>query len=84
MEGGGIKMRKITPNTVRLNTVRKMATCPFCGMIPTAEPWHGGGPRKIFIHCEDDNCFVNPGVTGETPKQALSKWNCRAYTSKEQ
>ena len=50
--------------------------CPFCGSVPTMEPWHGGPPRKRIIHC--DRCAVSPGVTGATPRQAADRWNIRA------
>jgi len=52
--------------------------CPFCGAMPTMEPWHGGGPRKRLISCVNENCPVEPSVSGETPAKAIAKWNHRA------
>lgn len=52
--------------------------CPFCGAIPTMEPWHGGGPKKRLISCINENCPVEPSVTAETPAKAIAKWNHRA------
>jgi len=51
--------------------------CPWCGKIPTMEHWHGGGPQKQLVHCINDWCKVQPGVTGETPKLAIKAWNTR-------
>jgi len=42
--------------------------CPFCWREPTIEPWHGGGPRKRLIACDQDTCPVAPSVT---------EWNTR-------
>lgn len=51
--------------------------CPFCGESPTIEPWHGGGPEKRLIHCENEDCHTSPSVTGETLGSAVSRWNQR-------
>jgi RNA polymerase subunit RPABC4/transcription elongation factor Spt4 len=68
---------KITLEQAKRETDGEMSVCPFCGDVPTVEPWHGGGPRKIMIHCESERCLVSPQVTGETPDEALSAWNHR-------
>jgi hypothetical protein len=52
--------------------------CPFCGSQPVIESWHGGGPRKKLISCDDDSCIVSPSVSGSTRKMALENWNYRA------
>ena len=52
--------------------------CPFCGSMPAIEPWHGGPKSKRMIHCESEECYVNPGVTGKTAAEAVEKWNERA------
>jgi hypothetical protein len=55
--------------------------CPFCGRKAVMVPWHGGGPNKQMVHCGNDTgrnlCHVGPQVTGETPRQAASRWNRR-------
>jgi len=61
----------------------KMKPCPFCGEMPTIEPWHGGGPRKRMISCEGVDCMVQPSVPGSTARQALERWNVRADADAE-
>ena len=70
-------MKRITQKEVDEATIGMMKTCPFCGNIPTAKPWHGGGPRKIIIACESDVCDVAPSCTGETCAAAYGVWNRR-------
>lgn len=55
----------------------KLKPCPFCGVDPIVEPWHGGGPRKRMVHCVNDYCYVNPAVTGSNSTVAAKRWNER-------
>lgn len=71
------QLTKITEAEAIRDTYGKLLECPCCGATPIAEPWHGGGPRKIMISCVNDDCVVAPLVSGETPKQAILKWNQR-------
>lgn len=54
----------------------KLLPC-HCGSIPMVEPWHGGGPLKVVIGCDNDRCYDSPSVTGETLHTAQRKWNSR-------
>lgn len=54
------------------------AMCPFCGEEPVVRKWHGGGPRKRIVACENDDCHVRPSVTGSNRVRAVRKWNVRA------
>lgn len=59
----------------------ELLPCPFCGRQPVMEPWHGGGPMKRRIGCDSetyDECAVGPSVVGNTPRQAIERWNRRA------
>lgn len=51
--------------------------CPFCGCEPIMEPWHGGGVRKKRVGCDNEDCFIQPAVTGTNIKVATTKWNTR-------
>ena len=57
---------------------RDALACPFCGEYPSIEPWHGGRQTKRMISCDNDDCAVQPSVTGETRGQAIDSWNSRA------
>lgn len=52
--------------------------CPWCGMVPSIEPWHGGGPQKRRLSCENERCAVAPHITASTRRRALVTWNSRA------
>lgn len=55
--------------------------CPFCGGPATIQSWHGGGPKKRLVTCEDtdeNRCFVIPSVTGGNRDVAIRRWNWRA------
>ena len=55
-----------------------LLTCPFCGAVPTIEPWHGGKKTKRMVACDSEACYVAPSVTGETFREAVDKWNMRS------
>ena len=53
--------------------------CPFCGSAAEGEWWHGGGRNKTRIACgNNEACYIQPAVCGETPLLAARKWNVRA------
>jgi len=56
---------------------RGVKTCPFCGEVPWAQPWHGGGPNKHMVMCRNDACLVMPEVTGANLSAAVRIWNRR-------
>jgi Restriction alleviation protein Lar len=51
--------------------------CPFCGASPEIQFWHGGGPNKRLISCPGTECDASPGVTGETEREAVERWERR-------
>lgn len=63
----------------------EMLPCPFCGAIPTIEPWHSSVKTKKLVQCSSDSlrCAVWPSVSGETRKIAIMRWNTRAPEREE-
>jgi hypothetical protein len=59
-------------------TKERIKPCPFCGSQPKIQPWHGGGPRKRLIGCDNDACLVMPACCGTTERRAIENWNYRA------
>lgn len=58
-------------------SVTQAKPCPFCGKQPEIQPWHGGGPRKHLVRCENDSCVASPSLLGTTAKKAIENWNYR-------
>ena len=56
----------------------KLLPCPFCGAPPEIEPWHGGPRTKRRIGCANEQCPVEPAVTGDTEAEAAARWHQRA------
>lgn len=56
----------------------KMKPCPFCGIVPDIETWHGGKPTKHMVSCCNDECPCAPQCTGQTRAEAIHRWNIRA------
>jgi hypothetical protein len=54
--------------------------CPWCGEKPFIQKWHGGRKTKRLVSCENDDCPVQPMITGETKKEAIELWNDRKGT----
>ena len=59
------------------STVEILVVCPFCGHKPTVEPWHGGGPNKHAVGCDNRRCHATPMVVGNTKAVAIRRWNKR-------
>lgn len=59
-------------------TSPKTLPCPFCGRHPIVVPWHGGGPRKRMVTCDNDACAAKPATIGSTEARAIRAWNLRA------
>jgi hypothetical protein len=52
--------------------------CPWCGTAPVMQRWHGGGPEKRMLGCDNLDCRLAPAVCGETPEEAIIHWENRA------
>lgn len=51
--------------------------CPFCGELPGIQSWHGGAKTKRMVNCYNEECYVQPQVTGPTRARAVRNWNQR-------
>jgi hypothetical protein len=73
-------MTRMTTKKLLLEPVTRhdLTQCPFCGVSPEIQYWHGGGPNKRMISCSGDECDVRPAVTGETEREAIERWERRA------
>jgi hypothetical protein len=54
-----------------------LLACPFCGGMPSVQPWHGGPITKRMVECDGDDCPAHPCVTGDTLGDAVTRWNTR-------
>ena len=36
--------------------LKELLKCPFCGLPPEVQPWHGGGARKTMVNCANPYC----------------------------
>ena len=53
---------------------RPPLACPFCGSDPPlATQLHG----RFLVGCENDDCHVNPQVSGQSLGEAWARWNRR-------
>jgi len=55
----------------------EMLPCPFCGVTPDIETWHGGKPTKHMVSCVNDECSCAPQCAGQTRTEAIARWNIR-------
>jgi Lar family restriction alleviation protein len=59
--------------------MEKLKPCPFCGEIPTGNPWQSNDHKNkaavwYFIRCR--KCDI-PGPASMDEEMAYIKWNCR-------
>ena len=73
----GAQGRAAPQHTKGLTMPESLKPCPFCGKLPTIQPWHGGRPTKRAVMCENPRCHVQPMVTGEWERYAAARWNRR-------
>lgn len=64
-------------------TTENVKPCPWCGTQPLIEPWHGGGPDKHMVSCDNEDCAAGPKVTGENRIVAIALWNERVPVYEE-
>lgn len=55
----------------------RLLGCPWCGREPFVEKWHGGGPLKTRVTCDNPYCPANPSVCQSTKAAAVRLWNNR-------
>lgn len=65
-----------TESDVRaLRVIRPMhRLCPWCASEP---PLAAGIAGKFIVGCENDDCFVQPQVSGGTMSEAWARWDSR-------
>lgn len=55
--------------------------CPFCGAdcsLPTRSNFHPEARVRYSVSCTNEDCPLEPCAWGETPEEALARWNMRA------
>lgn len=77
-------MSRRNPDRFHSSYYNRLKPCPFCGERPKVEPWHGGPKTKRLISCDNDDCAVSPGVTGDTARVAVIRWNTRQAASSQE
>lgn len=75
------KKRYLTPeerDAIKHPETAHLLPCPWCCTYPVIRPWHGGPVTRRAIFCENEDCEVAPGTSGDGISEAAKNWNTRA------
>ena len=58
----------------------KLKWCPFCRKVDYVEYEHWA--RWHYISCQNEDCYVQPVVVGDTKREVYARWNRRGNRRK--
>lgn len=69
-----LTMLHVIQNAAMKRTIARDRTCPWCGSEP---PLPAKVCGRFVVECENEDCDVSVSAAGDTPEEAMRRWNAR-------